>query len=902
MRLRRVEAVRYGALVDASLGDLAPGLTVVRGPNEAGKSSYTALVRHVLYGFPNLRDSEPGYHVQGGGRCARLVFEDEDGSWVIERTEGTHGGTVRIHATEGRDRPTLLEDLRRGVSGPTFRTVFGFGLDQMAAIEKEHGSEDGVIARLYAAGAGLRVNPQEVRAAIDREAAEIFKPAGRKQPVGEFASDLRAVRAEIRDLRAEADAFLEDQAHLHEMEQELEEARLLRDSARERMTELAVALERAEERRAEIAAQEVAQPGLLREHKQLREEAEELRVDEMLLAAAPEVEALLDEAAGHARALQSLAESEAVVLRAETREADSLARTGLPRDVVDALGDTHDVIDALDSAREDLQRLQMQCESRDEAVRRATAELARLKAEQARVLMSLGIDAEPSEAIAERLAAIDAVEAIRGGGPGVRGVDLPSFVLLVSGVIAVAAGLVLREWATVAIGAALTVAGAVLVLRSWRGGHALPDGEERAYLKLLGLDSSVGALELSRARRALEAARAADEAALAARRGVEEAQREASMGCDALEARQLLWSEWLAGHGLDTSLTPGAASALLMRVREARDHRALADEAKQSHTRLLGRLDTFAGQFGSVAGSFLGLPAAPVAAEVPALANRLKEKLADARTASARREEIARALTALDSRLTAEGERAARARRELLEVLERFDLADGGTHEDLRVLHAGAVHTADEAIAAHDALAQRMHQLEGRLETGIRDRRLGELHLTEAGLVERLADAVDRYLVLAIASRLLAEAQARYQRERQPDVVRRAGELFATMTAGRYVGLTFPLDGGSIEVFDSRSGVHTSDVLSRGTAEQLYLAVRLGLIAQLGEVGQGLPVLMDDVLVNFDPGRRHGAAEAIAELAAERQVIFFTCHPDTADLFAEVAPDAVRLELARLGV
>ena len=49
MRLRRVEAERYGALAGASLGDLGDALTIVHGPNEAGKSSFTALVRHVLY-------------------------------------------------------------------------------------------------------------------------------------------------------------------------------------------------------------------------------------------------------------------------------------------------------------------------------------------------------------------------------------------------------------------------------------------------------------------------------------------------------------------------------------------------------------------------------------------------------------------------------------------------------------------------------------------------------------------------------------------------------------------------------------------------------------------------------------------------------------------------------------
>ena len=58
---------------------------------------------------------------------------------------------------------------------------------------------------------------------------------------------------------------------------------------------------------------------------------------------------------------------------------------------------------------------------------------------------------------------------------------------------------------------------------------------------------------------------------------------------------------------------------------------------------------------------------------------------------------------------------------------------------------------------------------------------------------------------------------------------------------------------------------------------------------------------MDDVLVNFDPGRKQGAAEAVAELAVSRQVVFFTCHPETVALFDSVAPGHTRLELGRCG-
>lgn len=900
MRLRRVEAVRYGALAGASLGELGDGLTVIHGPNEAGKSTYTSLVRHVLYGYPTLRETDPGYHVPGEGRCARLVFDDEQSAWVIERAEAVRGGAVSVRSLNGDERPRLLEDLVQGVSAGTFKTVFAFGLDELAAIEAERGREDSIIARLYAAGAGLRVNPQEVRAAIEREAAELFKPSGRKQPVSERVAEVRQVRTELRDLRAQSEAFLDDQERLRVMEQDLEVTRSARDAARERVTELAVALERAEERLAVIAAEEEARPALLRERAQLQAEAEGLNVNEPLLSVAHDIEAVLEDAAGHARALQALDESEAAVARARVREADAIERSGLSTEALEALDDTPDALAVIEEAREDLQRLQLQCESRDEGVQRATAEADKAAAERDRLCTPLGITVDPAEAIAERLSAIEAVESLRGGASVRRGPDTPAIILLISGLVAAAAGAALQEWLTAAIGVVLAIAGAVFVLRASRGVPSPVDRDDRQYLRMLGLESDAGPLELNRARRALEQARAAQAAQDEAVRALDEASREAALGCDALQTRRTLWAEWLSERNLDPTLSPSGAAAILALAREARNHRAQTQEAEHAHEKALGALDSFAAKFGETAGSFLGLTEAPTRDEVPALAIRLKELLAEARMRGVRREEIARLLATLEERIAAERDRGARARDELLEVLARFDLADGGRHEDLLVLHGMAVRAEGDASAAYDALAQAKHQLEGRLENVARDNRIGELHVREAGIVERLGAHIDRYLVLAAASRLLAEAQARYQRERQPDVVRRAGEYFATITGGRYVGLTMPLGDGRIEVFDTRAGARTSDILSRGTAEQLYLAVRLGLISQLGDVGRHLPVLMDDVLVNFDPERRMGAAKAVAELAESRQVLFFTCHPDTARIFAEIAPQHVRLELPRL--
>ncbi len=74
----------------------------------------------------------------------------------------------------------------------------------------------------------------------------------------------------------------------------------------------------------------------------------------------------------------------------------------------------------------------------------------------------------------------------------------------------------------------------------------------------------------------------------------------------------------------------------------------------------------------------------------------------------------------------------------------------------------------------------------------------------------------------------------------------------------------------------------TLPALSRGTAEQLCLALRFGLVERFVETsGEPLPIVMDDILVNFDDDRAARAARSIEALAGTCQVIYFTCHPTT---------------------
>ena len=101
--------------------------------------------------------------------------------------------------------------------------------------------------------------------------------------------------------------------------------------------------------------------------------------------------------------------------------------------------------------------------------------------------------------------------------------------------------------------------------------------------------------------------------------------------------------------------------------------------------------------------------------------------------------------------------------------------------------------------------------------------------------VEKLRAHAADWSKLVIARALLERARQRYEKERQPAVIRRAGSFFSTLTGGRYTRLHVPLGEQEPVVFDGSGRQKKVVQLSRGTRDQLYLALRLGLIQEFGE-------------------------------------------------------------------
>ncbi|MBE0416688.1 MAG: AAA family ATPase [Coriobacteriia bacterium] len=843
MRLRRIEATRFGRLQDATLGPLGDGLTVVLGPNEAGKSSFTALARHLLYGFPTEKSSsERPYLSDAGTREGRLVFESAEGEWVIERTAGPKGGPWGVRALRGPERPGLVDEITSGVSEQAFKVVFGFGLAEMAEIERLRGTDDDIIARLYAAGAGLSVSPQEVRAAIEGDADALFKKGRASKPaINALVAEARELRSQISRLEHDAESLVGDRARLADLAAELEQARVERDETaalHRTLLEEARALSDLEEA---VGAADEELLGLRREARDAAAALEAIAVDEAAIGFSADIIALSEELSAFRQRLEAVAELEGRVGSLTAESAGSLVEAGLDAESAAA-------VDVSPETRAGVERWRDRLLTAEQRARTALEE-REATAEEAQVVSGTVGGTEP-------------VPASASGGPNVL-----AWLTVAAGVVIAGIGVYLGQWIAVAAGVLLTAFAAMQAA----GG--------RAAMVPLTADSA------RLAGRADDLARRAEQAALAAER------IERELG----EARRE-WTGWLEARGLSGVTEPAAAVRVLDLVTDARRRESERAQAAERLARELEAVVGFTGRVAKVAAG-LGMPAPTDAREADAAVVRLRERLGEARIAAEAADRAkARAHTAGAAVTDAESRRASAATR-AQEIIERLDVP-GGLAELSATVERAAV-ASEEAQERWGMLKSKHASLETLVGEREREDTMGSIRFELVSVNERISEHAERYAVLSLASRLLQRAQERYERERQPEVVREAERIFATITGGGYTRLSVPLGASAIEVFDASASAKDTGRLSTGTAEQLYLALRLALIGQLEETGAALPVLMDDVLANFDPERKAGAAAAVAELARTRQVVVFTCHPETAEVLGSAEPGLSTLSLDR---
>jgi uncharacterized protein YhaN len=892
VRLERVRVDAFGRLRALDTGPKPlPGLVVVCGPNEAGKSTVFGLLTALLYGFyPASRDRHPHAPWDGAeaSGSAVLCLGSGERVEVARRLLASPQATLLRNGSREELRNRSLPWVEH-VPREVFVRLFALRLSELAALDDATWSR--VQDRLLGALAPTGTRPaREVAAELEEEAGRLWRPTRRgNQRVRELREELGALRRRRREAR-DADATARETARrLEESRGRLRKAREERQRERtalERMRDLGpvrLGLRRIRELEEAAGPEEelIALPA---------EPAKELRALESRGAALEERSRELEAEMEAARAvLDALGEEERRVLgrrgeiTAFTARASGWAADR--RSVVGLRQELRDLDRRLDATAGEILAVPW-----SEVERRALLAVAVPDLRES--LRELRRTRE--ERRARELAEAGSAEARRENRTTVVAASIG---LLVAGAALAAVGVLADAPlahlpALVALGLA-----AFLLLRGRRSAERAARERRRASEEARAAEAA--AREQAAARVAAlplrQAAREEPDESLATGLG---RLQELLRGREEREERVRALEEGLAAAGeearvlaVELGRESGAGPEALARLLEGALRRAeRAEDRATAAARELDRLERDASRVARDRAELEGAAAF--------LRARL-EQLGDGDLSRGGGEAMRR-LDALERARQLRDE-LERNHPDLDRVRERIRRAEEageewGEDEDRTARRTAALETLTDEIETLTGMVERLEQEHRRL---LEEETVDAVDGAIAALEEEEASLVARRDRLWLLARIVREADRRFREEHQPDILRRAGRWIDGLTGGRYRRLVAEEDPGEqrFHLMGGETGdaVPLAPPLSTGTREQAYLALRLAVMDHLDAGGERLPLLVDEALVNWDPVRRDRGLRLLARVAESRQVFVFTCHPPVAHRLEELG--ARRLDL-----
>lgn len=857
MRLRGLEVWHWRGLEHVVLDDLAPDVTLITGPNEAGKSRLFEALEHALFerykGGGEERKALQGWGSAEAPRVA-VRFELDGVVWRVEKRflkspyATLEGGGVTLKDDDAEDKLRALLGTREpeGRTGPARMKSRGvwplLWLRQGEArlVPHEHLTDTGrsrlvevlaaQIGEVTAGPQGERVLARAQEEAERYWATKVWRPkAG--GPLAAAQAELDAATRELADAERR-------RAEAHDTADRVDRARAELAGLGDRLDARRAALAEA---RARLSAAEQLKREI-DEHERRRDQLDALV--EAARDAAAERRRLDDEhtrvAAALARAAGELNAAERRCAELEAQVADA-QRQVVAAEAAEAAAAANRRRAAAQRARAEAAAAVARANERLEAARAVAAELADVE----RALAAVRIDAKALKAL--RDAERDAAAArARVEGAAARLTIRATAPLQVDGALVLAGGVVERQ-ATEKVRVVLDRVAEIEVEPGGEGLGKLLDARRDAEAAVARRLAALGCASLDEAQAAADQ-RAALEGRLAPlRRALAE---RAPQGVSAIEAEAQRAAAALAALGDDDPDAPApegaerdeqAARAALDAARTARD--ALRERLGAARVDEATRREEQKGLSAQEARLRERVAAAPPAADLDAaLAARLRDR--DDAALVAR--------TAREAWVAGGGDRAADAVAQATQALEsverqRADLDKRRIEGEavLRSLQGERLHEACEEAASRVAAAR-----------------------AELSRVTSRAEAARRLLLA------LEAARSDSRRRLVAPVLERVAPWLREVFPGSSLDLDDDWNVLGLRTGDRAEGF---DYLSGGAQEQLSVLVRLALAEVLGE-GRPLPLVLDDALVNTDAARREAMLRVLYQAGRKLQIVVFSCH------------------------
>lgn len=946
MKIRQIQIRGFGHFADLSIDSFPDGLVVVEGANEAGKTTLMSFIKAILFGFADRRTNQLRYEpIRGGEHGGSITLETDDGElYRVERRPGPSRGEVVIYHSDGVwQGEHQLKRFLNGVSEPLFQQIFCFGLDELQQLDSLQSEE--ISGLIYSAGMGTfrRRSYLQIQKDLTEMQGQLYKPSGKNPKINRLLRTLEEKEATIRELQTIPEEYNHLTGEIGELNQQIAELedQISQLEAEEiwltRLEQACEPFQQIQQMNAELVElpeiDQFPHDGIHR-LEQLKEERLDLQgrlarkerekttyfsqLDELtihleLLGAISEIRELVEERRLFQDWLKKKTELEVQITQQREKVEQFLLGLGSKwnQTKVKEFPLTFD-------RRERVLEFQQQrilFQHQEEELRVEERQLSRLREERE---LEVQDQKACSQIIFSRRQFDQGVE---------NGGRLVGFAGVISLSSLVLAGwfFVQTNWMIAGVMAllGLTLLGGTFYLRQFLK-------RQKTVVKQQRQD------EMEKARDELQVKELALER-------VNQQQRDLIWRQDELVRKKEFfdqeWSEFLVANQISLQRIPSDLLELFKLLEKGKELIQHLEEGLTQCQLLQKQIEQYYNKAKRLLSHLNRSIVEPT--DLSSVIMQIQEELIDQEKKNTKYEQIQMKLEETELDLADLAFQLETREKEWTNLLKA---GGAGTEEEFRqrwfayeqrtevlkarrqweiALHSIAVVQAEEmnqalhdwdlaTIQGHSARVRRQRQEAKEELANFQDQRgryqaqvelmehsdqLSILRQEREELIAQLREQSEEWLSVALCQRFMELAKDLYEKERQPGVLRQASRILQQLTAGIYQRVLSPLGESCLQV-ERRDGTRlVTEALSRGTAEQLYLAMRLALAQEYSSRTVGFPLIMDDIFVNFDPGRTRAGLNVLSQLASEQQVIFFTCHPHLLTYLEEAGVGYCHLKL-----
>ncbi|MBI5557829.1 MAG: AAA family ATPase [Deltaproteobacteria bacterium] len=219
MRIRRLELRAFGPFTDRTLefrGD-KPGLHIIYGPNEAGKSSSLRGLKALLYGFPER--TADGFQHANENLLVAGCLQAEDGREICFQRRKRRKADI----LDGAGNPLAdgaLFSFLPGIDQGLFESLYGIDHAVLVQGGEEILAQKGEVGQtLFAAGSGIS-SLRSILDSLEGEADELFKARGSRQLLNTAIAEYRELLKTVKQTSLSSRQWQEHRKQLDDAERE----------------------------------------------------------------------------------------------------------------------------------------------------------------------------------------------------------------------------------------------------------------------------------------------------------------------------------------------------------------------------------------------------------------------------------------------------------------------------------------------------------------------------------------------------------------------------------------------------------------------------------------------------------------------------------------------------------